>query len=143
MQYWQKKGPPDVSLHKQTKDELSVPLIEKFREPLRSLERLIFLKCQVNSEGLKPREPEKISPDGDICKTNCGGAGIRRAPSLIFKPMHNIRQRTKRSFHTHFLPHSSPVLSLETWRSMGLNTFDSHKRTLIAALKAQRQKPFF
>lgn len=53
----------------------------------RSFERVIIVKCQVNSEGLGSSNWEQISPDGDIFNTVLSGqseaAGINQIPSLI------------------------------------------------------------
>lgn len=52
-----------------------------------SFERVIIVKCQVNSEGLGSSNWEQISPDGDIFNTELSGqseaAGINQIPSLI------------------------------------------------------------
>lgn len=52
-----------------------------------SFERVIIVKCQVNSEGLGSSNWEQISPDGDIFNTVLSGqseaAGINQIPSLI------------------------------------------------------------
>ena len=52
-----------------------------------SFERVIIVKCQVNSEGLSSSNWEQISPDGDIFNTGLSGqsetAGISQIPSLI------------------------------------------------------------
>lgn len=52
-----------------------------------SFERVIIVKCQVNSEGLSSSNWEQISADGDIFNTGLPGqsetAGISQIPSLI------------------------------------------------------------
>lgn len=52
-----------------------------------SFERVIIVKCQVNSEGLRSSNWEQISADGDIFNTGPPGqsetAGISQIPSLI------------------------------------------------------------
>lgn len=52
-----------------------------------SSERVIIVKCQVNSEGLSSSNWEQISPDGDIFNTvlsdQSATAGINQIPSLI------------------------------------------------------------
>lgn len=54
---------------------------------LGSSERVIIVKCQVNSEGLSSSNWEQISPDGDIFNTvlsdQSATAGINQIPSLI------------------------------------------------------------
>lgn len=54
---------------------------------LGSSERVIIVKCQVNSEGLSSSNWEQISPDGDIFNTvlsdQSATDGINQIPSLI------------------------------------------------------------